>query len=738
MVRRWVQQSVVGLACLGMAACNVNSSAPPGGNKTTAEKPAPLDPGAALYKATPAPKLDAITVAEDAIVVPNAVVRLNETQTVPSQLDAYVVVIGTPLPDGAAFDRNDRNIVVVRDTNKERAFRRLQEGDRVVKEQIVSLFDDLEIMVQIDSNQKIIKESESAIVEARNGSKFIEEQLVLLEGGGQSIAKSEKLQLQATLARYRENVFTSMREKVKAEGDERRGWTLWDKHRAKSKVTGVITKILRRAGEFAKAGEPIMEILSTEEQIVEGNLDAKDAGSVTPGMRVVVEPTMPTGPDTKYGNTSHRLEVTGIAVTSHPGRPLVISSSLDTTVGVWDVMPPEGKPRTQFRLPHPVGVRSVTASPAMGAKHFVATGCDDGRVRLWDVSNPEKIADKPAKEFDEAHASAVTCLAFSPDGKYLATASGRDVWVWNVAEGKKMYALPGEHKDAVTAVRFTPQATLVTVARDKTVRVWAVGDKGGNVARTIDHRKGNVDALAVSKDGSRILFDQDDGRIDLVSLADGRAVGSVQNATTASRFAGFAIFGSDDSLILTAAADGEAKGELQLWNAPSIGGRASERRRLVTPYRATPTAAAFSPDGDKKFIAIGTQAGGVYIWAKATSETQKEQIGTVTSLLRLDAKTVKVQVKTSGLAGDVGNLLMDKGAATIIIRPGEAAVPAPKAMAPAPASGIVQASGAAPVGPVVPGIMVAPVVNIPAPGSLMPNVAVPSASLTAPTVQPNK
>ncbi|MGL4423890.1 MAG: HlyD family efflux transporter periplasmic adaptor subunit, partial [Gemmataceae bacterium] len=312
MVRRWVLPSVVGLSCLGLTACNQMTAGTPPAARTAADKPAPVDPGAPLYKGETVPKMDSVPVIEDQIVVPNAVVRLSETQTVPAQLDGYVSVIATPLPAGMPYDKNDKMIVLARDMNEMRPFRRLQEGDRVSRDQIVCLFDDIEIMVQIENSQKIIKECEGTIVEAQNGARYIQEQIEGIRRAGDAVAKSELLNLQATLSRYKENVFSSTRERVKSEGDEKRAWTLREKHRARSKVNGIITKIIRRAGEFAKAGEPIMEILSTEEQMVEGNLDAKDAGAVLPGMKVLVEPTMPTGPDTKYGNASHRLEVTGV------------------------------------------------------------------------------------------------------------------------------------------------------------------------------------------------------------------------------------------------------------------------------------------------------------------------------------------------------------------------------------------------------------------------------------------
>jgi len=113
----------------------------------------------------------------------------------------------------------------------------------------------------------------------------------------------------------------------------------------------------------------------------------------------------------------------------------------------------------------------------------------------------------------------------------------------------------------------------------------------------------------------------------------------------------------------------------------------------------------------------------------------------VTSRLRLDAKTVKVQVRTEVPAGGGNaNLLLDKGSATIIIKPGEPmavppAVPG-NAAAPAPAT-VVPAGGVVPAGNVVPaGGLVNPVVTVPSPASLLPNVAAPSTSLTVPTVVP--
>jgi WD40 repeat protein len=271
-------------------------------------------------------------------------------------------------------------------------------------------------------------------------------------------------------------------------------------------------------------------------------------------MKVIVEPARPISPNPL--SVSHRQEVTSLAVTAHPGRPLVVSGGLDASALVWDVT----GTKQYHRLPHPVGtaVRAVAGTTGKGAKtHQVATGGDDGKVRLWDVTNPDKLPAQPLATFEETHGAAITAAAFSPDGRFLATAAGRDVYVWDVAERKRKYALAADHKDTVTAVRFTPQCTLVTAARDHSVRVWKLGEQGAAPASVIDHRNGSVDVLGVSADGSKVLFDKDPGRLDVVSLADERTVGSLASPGGTARFATLALFSPDDTFILTAGGDAD-------------------------------------------------------------------------------------------------------------------------------------------------------------------------------------
>ncbi len=71
----------------------------------------------------------------------------------------------------------------------------------------------------------------------------------------------------------------------------------------------------------------------------------------------------------------------------------------------------------------------------------------------------------------------VSCAAWSPDGKWLATgATDKLVRVWNVATGKIEHELAG-HTGTIWSLAWSPDGTrLASAAEDKTVRLWEVTD----------------------------------------------------------------------------------------------------------------------------------------------------------------------------------------------------------------------------------------------------------------------
>lgn len=664
---------------------NTNSGAP----GTETEGKAASEITSLLYPTVKAPEYTPTVARREPIVIGQATVSYEERQVISAEVDGTLELIATPISEEEAKKLGNLVLYHPRDPKpKKTPLKRIGESDEVQAGQILAFFDDQQVDARIKGSKAIKVAAETALRHATNGAELAQKRVEVVQKSVDNGVGSltDLIDAQLTLARFRENESQAIQTIAKTTSELEEATVMLDKHRVKCRVVnGIIRSIAKRPGEYVKAGEKIMEIEATDRVRIEGNLDVQYAPFVRRGMEVTVEPAVPSAPVAYH--TGHRQGVTGVAVTAgtaadkrKPGQtllvPLVVSVGADGAALVWEpnLAKDEGRPIVPHNLPHPVGVRSVIATPPSAKSVLVVTGADDGKLRIWDASNADKLPTTPKVEPQDAHAGAVHALALSPDGRFFASASGRDVFVWNLAEAKKLYALPAEHRDNITAVSFTPQGWLITASKDGSLKVWKLGNDRAAVIRTIDHRAGAVETLGVSRDGARVMFDQDKGRMDLVDPANGQTVGQVQNVSSAGSFSTLAIFGPDevpagtpaDKLppysIATAGGDGDLKGALQYWHAPRTGGRGAEVGRLITPGRAPITSAAFCPVRNEPFVVVGTSAGGVYLW-KPPTEARQAYTGKVTFIDATDTRyvTVRVEMNNSALK------LLDKSAATIII-----------------------------------------------------------------------
>jgi WD40 repeat protein len=656
------------------------------------------DVGPALYGEAKYPAIQPADLSAGVpLIVSGALVQYQERQVVASEADARVELVATPLEldkdagkyilerrgaqkvyfdPAATYPNKDFPKTVIlyhpRDAGTPKTpLRKLNDGDPVVFGQVLCFMDDQLVQTKMDSAKGMMTAAEGVIKQATEGVNLTTQKrkLVQIAYDKGSSSLSDLLDVLTTLTRFEENLAQAHQTQTKAQGDYDEARIMLGKHKVRSSVNGFIRTIAKQPGDFAKQGEKLLEVQSTDRVRVEGNVDVQHYAELKELMEkkqaVVVEPAVPL--PTVRGHNEHRAEVTGVAVTGHPARPLVVSTSADGSALVWDpnVGNEAKRYRAPFKLDHPVAVRSVGCSPvATGGVFRAVTGGDDGKVRVWDLTNPDKLP-TGGKELADVHSSAVQCIAFSPDGKYFASAAGKDVYVWDAQEGKRLYPLPVDHRDTITCLQFTPQCTLVTAARDRTLKVWKLGREKGACVSTVDHRVGAVDVLGVSRDGGRVLFDQDKGRIDLVSLADKQTVGQVLNPGSTASFSTLALFSPDDSFLVTGGGEGELKGGLQVWTTPAAGGRGSEVARLITPGRVAITCGAFSPSKELPFVVVGTQAGTVHLWRPPADRARMKYEGQLANIDSTDPRYVTVRVELENT--DPTRKLLDRSAATIII-----------------------------------------------------------------------
>jgi WD40 repeat protein len=235
------------------------------------------------------------------------------------------------------------------------------------------------------------------------------------------------------------------------------------------------------------------------------------------------------------------------------------------------------------------------------------------------ISKPSTVPSMPKSEkisFQlittlKGHKNSVPSVAFSPNGKFLASGSGgvweeglsveellaeRVVKVWEVGSWREVATLRG-HDDSVLSVNFSPDGKfLASGSRDKTVKVWEVGS--WQKVATLKGHGGDVYSVSFSPDGKFLASGS--GEVKVWEVGSWREVATLRGHDDSVLSVNF----SPDGKFL---ASGSFDTTVKVWEVGDWREVATLRGHERRVYSVS-----FSPDG--KFLASGSEDCTVKVW----------------------------------------------------------------------------------------------------------------------------
>jgi WD40 repeat protein/tRNA A-37 threonylcarbamoyl transferase component Bud32 len=230
-----------------------------------------------------------------------------------------------------------------------------------------------------------------------------------------------------------------------------------------------------------------------------------------------------------------------------------------------------------------------------------------GELKLWDAATGNQIASLPG------HTGTVRSVVFSPDGRLLASAAGEvdvagEIKIWDAATGWEIRALRG-HSDNATDVAFGPDSRmLASGSRDGAIELWDAIE--GTELATLPGHDEFVSSVAFSPDGAWLASGSWDGTVKIWNVSDRTAGRTLRGHSVRVTSLAFRPGGQE-------LASGSMDGTVRVWD---IGNAARKESRLTLQCTGRVQQVAFDPAGGSIAAACNNHV--VNIWDARSGNSQ--------------------------------------------------------------------------------------------------------------------
>lgn len=269
----------------------------------------------------------------------------------------------------------------------------------------------------------------------------------------------------------------------------------------------------------------------------------------------------------------------------------------------WQLLPPRANPIYAVAI-SPDGQYAACGRANQVSVYHVPSGRALGRL-----TDPELLGSEPYGKAGVSHLDLVQSLAFSPDGRTLASGGFRTAKLWRRQGIEKIADLPATEQ-RMTAMAVSPVGKLCALGQASGA-IALVDLASGKTLRSLDGHRAEITGLAFSPDATTLYSGSADKSLRAWEVDDGSATGQVENAAPVTAIA----LVSGASQIAVASADHT----IRIWSLAEWSKATSELIAELKGHTAPVTSLAVVEESGTQIIS-GSLDGTLRHWDLATGK----------------------------------------------------------------------------------------------------------------------